>query len=202
MTPRPFVCVQRSKRDLELSERSGWCRVNHDKADMEGLKDVSVGYNLHTDQSEIAISGYLLKKTREGRWQKRWFETNSVYLTYYKSKKMEKLLAALSLPQVGEIRKVDASQDPDGLPGLFSIELNARVYTLRAKSDEEAVVWADTLNKLRNSGISQQERPSEFDIKSQSTSAQSTSGITRESASSTSQADWMKSSKKWCTCFG
>ena len=54
-------------------------------------------YSLHTDQDEVSISGYLLKKTREGRWQKRWFETNGVYLTYYKSKKMEKLLAALSL---------------------------------------------------------------------------------------------------------
>jgi len=31
------------------------------------------------------MSGYLNKKTRDGRWQKRWFETNGVYLTckYY-----------------------------------------------------------------------------------------------------------------------
>jgi hypothetical protein len=49
---------------------------------------------------EVSLSGYLYKKTRDGRWQKRWFETSGVYLTYYKSKKMEKLLAALSLPQV------------------------------------------------------------------------------------------------------
>ena len=34
----------------------------------------------------------------------RWFETNGCFLTYYKSKKMEKLLAALNLPQVGEIK--------------------------------------------------------------------------------------------------
>ena len=40
------------------------------------------------------MSGYLYKKTRDDRWQKRWFETNGVYLTYYKSRKMEKLLAA------------------------------------------------------------------------------------------------------------
>ena len=66
-----------------------------------------------------SFSGYLSKKTRDGRWQKRWFETNGnsntngsclelspqsscstgLYLTYYKSRKMEKLLAALSLPQ-------------------------------------------------------------------------------------------------------
>ena len=52
------------------------------------------------------ISGYLHKKTRDGRWQKRWFETNANFLTYYKSKKMTKLLAALNLPQVGQIKAV------------------------------------------------------------------------------------------------
>ncbi len=33
---------------------------------------------------ESALSGYLYKKTRDGRWQRRWFETNGFYLTYYK----------------------------------------------------------------------------------------------------------------------
>ena len=37
------------------------------------------------------ISGYLHKMTRDGRWQKRWFETNGNFLTYYKSKKMTKV---------------------------------------------------------------------------------------------------------------
>jgi hypothetical protein len=46
------------------------------------------------------ISGYLEKKAKTGKWQKRWFETNAHFLTYYKTKKMEKLLAALNLPQV------------------------------------------------------------------------------------------------------
>jgi hypothetical protein len=35
-------------------------------------------------QEEAVLSGYLYKKTRDGRWQRRWFETNGVYLTYYK----------------------------------------------------------------------------------------------------------------------
>ena len=73
---------------------------------------VSRGYSINNDHEEESISGYLLKKTREGRWQKRWFETNGVYLTYYKSKRMEKLLAALSLPQVGEIISIEAKDDP------------------------------------------------------------------------------------------
>ncbi len=102
---------------------------------------------------ESALSGYLYKKTRDGRWQKRWFETNGVYLTYYKSKKMERLLAALSLPQVGEIKAVPQDQDPEHLDGLLTLELNSRIYTLRAKSNEEAEAWVKVLNKLRQDGI-------------------------------------------------
>ena len=50
------------------------------------------------------------------------------------SKKMEKLLAALNLPQVGEIRLVDPDDDSyeeenDG--SLFTIELNDRIYTMK-----------------------------------------------------------------------
>lgn len=105
-------------------------------------------------QSEdSAMSGYLYKKTRDDRWQKRWFETNGVYLTYYKSRKMEKLLAALSLPQVGEIKIVPPEEDPEHQNGLFTLELNTRIYTLRAKSDQEAQIWVNTLNKLRLEGM-------------------------------------------------
>lgn len=30
------------------------------------------------------LTGYLQKKAKTGKWQKRWFETNAHYLTYYK----------------------------------------------------------------------------------------------------------------------
>lgn len=108
-------------------------------------------YMYHSEES--AMSGYLYKKTRDDRWQKRWFETNGVYLTYYKSRKMEKLLAALSLPQVGEIKIVPPEDDPEHQSGLFTLELNTRIYTLRAKSDQEAHLWVNTLNKLRLDGM-------------------------------------------------
>ena len=81
----------------------------------------------------VRIHGYLHKLTRDGKWQKRWFETNGSFLTYYKSKRMTKLLAALSLPQCGAIRCVDkAPEPPDPDAGLFAIGLNDRTYTLRA----------------------------------------------------------------------
>ena len=80
------------------------------------------------------IQGYLYKKTRDGRWQKRWFETTGCFLTYYKSKKMTKLLAALNLPQVGEIKLVTdpAGEDAEDKGKLFSIHLNDRDYLLKA----------------------------------------------------------------------
>nr|CCA19791.1 conserved hypothetical protein [Albugo laibachii Nc14] len=84
--------------------------------------------------------GYLFKKTRDGKWQKRWFETNGCFLTYYK-KQGQKLLAALNLPQVGTITLL--GEDSTDGPGLFTIELNERVYTIKARSREEAAFWVD-----------------------------------------------------------
>ena len=102
-----------------------------------------------------ALSGYLFKKARNDKWQRRWFETQGFYLVYYKNRKMEKLLAALSLPQVGESRKIPADEDPEKQPGLFALELNNRVYTLRAQSNEEADMWVKVMLKLREQGQQQ-----------------------------------------------
>ena len=98
---------------------------------------------------EMVLAGYLYKKTRDGRMQKRYFETNGFYLTYYKNRKAEKLLAALSLPQVGNIHLVD---DENGEEGMFALELNTRVYTLKANDRKTAQVWVDTLKGLREQG--------------------------------------------------
>ena len=67
---------------------------------------------------------------RSTRRQKRWFETTGCFLTYYKSKKMTKLLAALNLPQVGEIKLVTdpTAEDAEDKGKLFSIHLNDRDY--------------------------------------------------------------------------
>lgn len=49
---------------------------------------------------------------------------------------MEKLLAALNLPQVGEIRLVDQddeSYEEENDGSLFTIELNDRVYTMKVQ---------------------------------------------------------------------
>jgi len=92
------------------------------------------------------IQGYLFKRTRDGRWQKRWFETTGCFLTYYKSKKMTKLLAALNLPQVGDIKLHKSDEDPGC---LFSIHLNDRDYLLKAQDAASAKRWVSVLNQLK-----------------------------------------------------
>lgn len=80
---------------------------------MERMSEMSS----HTDDSQaeeisvptrngLQISGFLLKKSKEGAWQRRYFETNGPFLTYYKTKKKSKLLAALNLVDVDDIYEV------------------------------------------------------------------------------------------------
>lgn len=149
----------------------------------------------HAEDS--AMSGYLYKKTRDDRWQKRWFETNGVYLTYYKSRKMEKLLAALSLPQVGEIKLVPPEEDPERQGGLFTLELNTRIYTLRAKSDQEAQLWVMTLNKLRVDGLNQGSGSISSADKPSITAMEM--GVRSGESTDAPVTDWVKTGK-FCGC--
>ena len=95
---------------------------------------------------------YLYKQTKDGKWQKRYFETNGNFLTYYKSKKMLKLLAAVNLPQVGEIKVIEPDPENDDTRdgGLFTIQLNSRDYTLKAEDHQEALEWVSVLKKLKD----------------------------------------------------
>ena len=143
---------------------------------------------------ENVISGYLYKRTRDGRWQKRWFETNGVYLTYYKSRKMEKLLAALSLPQVGEIKSVPPEQDADKQDGRLSIELNTRVYILRAKSTAAAVQWVHSLTPYRLDGLQAGA------VQTPLTPPTPSSEDSSKGVGSTAATEWIKSGNNCCGC--
>ncbi|ETV78563.1 hypothetical protein H257_08068 [Aphanomyces astaci] len=120
------------------------------KTPLVGGQDPSDDAPMVTSYQTEELRGYLLKKTRNGKWQKRWFETNGCFLTYYK-KQGQKLLAALNLPQVGEI--VTLPEDTDDGPGLFSIELNERIYTIKAKHQEEAALWVEALVWRQKGGV-------------------------------------------------
>lgn len=95
-------------------QRNSSIITQHDSAsdiESDGGDNVSVisesfgqqegGSNLVRDRNYIC--GYLLKKNLDGAWQKRFFETNGPFLTYYKSKKRSKLLAALNIKDVFRI---------------------------------------------------------------------------------------------------
>lgn len=166
---------------------------------MENVGKSKSEYIYHSDDS--AMSGYLYKQTRDNRWQKRWFETNGVYLTYYKSRKMEKLLAALSLPQVGEIKIVPSDSDAAGhQSGLFTLELNTRVYMLRAKSDQEAQLWVNTLNKLRSDGLVAQRKVEEERHADAVGGTRQGSRTAESKGNDASSTEWIKSGRSCCPC--
>lgn len=97
-----------------------------------------------------SLSGYLYKKSTAGEWQKRFFEVNGSYLTYYKTDKMTKLLAAINIPQVGKIQYVGEVHDALGPGHIFQMDLKDRQYFLRCETFHEAKRWVDTLIILRD----------------------------------------------------
>ena len=195
------------------------------------LKESTTSNTLNIQNSSESnnsyLSGYLLKKTKAGHWQKRYFETNNNgFLAYYKSKRKEKLLAALSLPQTGEIRIITKDEIFDHktnkqIVGLFSIELNSRVYLLQAKTNEEAYRWVQTLNKLKYQSLPNTHNTNAnttSNLLHTTTTSNTTSTIPiinindnnahsslyREPLSATYKADWKKtyrSSFEYFCCF-
>jgi len=93
----------------------------------------------------LLICGYLHKLGRNGKWQKRFFETDGENLTYYKTSARAKCLATLDLLKVGDIC-VD-SEDPDGC--TLIIQVADRPYRLRADSQSSCRDWVITLNRVK-----------------------------------------------------
>mgnify|MGYP003385164921 CR=1 FL=1 len=63
---------------------------------------------------------------------------------------MTKLLAALSLPQVGKIVINGEIEDSQGKGVIIQLELKDREYTLRALTVKEAQKWVKVLIQLRD----------------------------------------------------
>lgn len=135
-------------------------------------------YNSFKLQSAGAneISGYLYKKSSSGVYQRRYFEVNGNYLTYYKTEEMKKLLAALSIPQVGSIRFLGEVEDGGA---EFSIDLKDRQYVLKADSVSEAERWVEHLMDVRD--VSRQASGSSKSADPHSASTVSRSGPSADS---------------------
>ncbi|GMI46980.1 hypothetical protein TrCOL_g11109 [Triparma columacea] len=97
------------------------------------------------------LHGYLKKKSRHDRWQKRWFEANDHYLTYYKSPQSEKLLACIDLYQTGTIQLAteDDNSTNDDTYAEFSLELGDRFYIIKAETRGDAKRWVQGLNERK-----------------------------------------------------
>lgn len=97
----------------------------------------------------LVVYGYLQKQTRNGVWQKRFFETDGEHLMYYKSSKRSKLLASLDLAKVGVIQ-----EDPADLTGCtFTIQVAGRPYYLRAEDRSTCKDWVINLNRVREARV-------------------------------------------------
>ncbi|ETV87119.1 hypothetical protein H257_02113 [Aphanomyces astaci] len=98
-------------------------------------------------ESLAELNGYLLKKSRQGRYQKRWFEATSHYLTYYKNAESDKLLACIDLWRSGNIQLgVPAgTTTTDTSPADFSLRIGDQDYLLRAVDHDEAIRWVEGL---------------------------------------------------------
>jgi len=91
------------------------------------------------------LSGYLNKRGRNGKWQKRYFESDGTSLLYYKSKNKKSILATLDLLHVGNIQ-LDFT-DEGGQ--TFYIEVKGRNYHLYADTKERARDWVINLNRVK-----------------------------------------------------
>ncbi|TYZ58981.1 hypothetical protein PybrP1_002133 [[Pythium] brassicae (nom. inval.)] len=92
------------------------------------------------------LKGYLRKKSRQERWQRRYFEATTHYLTYYKNRESEKLLACIDLWRTQTI----ALNADDPSKTEFSIGIGEQSYLLKAESADEAQRWIKGLQARQN----------------------------------------------------
>mmetsp|Transcript_36832 Transcript_36832/g.44006 ORF Transcript_36832/g.44006 Transcript_36832/m.44006 type:complete len:433 (-) Transcript_36832:13-1311(-) len=107
----------------------------------EPVTGIPTRYN----NNKSIISGYLYKLGRQGKWQRRWFESDGECLSYFKSEKRKELLAQLDLLHVGSV----AMDDTDPADCSFIIDVGGRKYHLCAESKDHAMDWVISMNRVR-----------------------------------------------------
>lgn len=103
------------------------------------------------------LTGYLYKKSSSNQWQKRYFEINGNYLIYYKNASMTRALAAVSIPQLGNITINGEINDNLGYGVIIQIDLKDKHYFMRAESYEDAENWVKHLLYIRDGELCQVE---------------------------------------------
>jgi len=120
-------------------------KVDNNVSSINPDKNDTTADNKFKKYTKPIISGYLFKRGRQGKWQRRWFESDGKYLLYFKSQKRNKLLATLDLLHVGSV----AMDDTDPANCSFIIEVAGRNYYLCANSKDHATDWVISMNRVR-----------------------------------------------------
>lgn len=112
-----------------------------------------INTDYHSEDFSAPFAGYLYKRASSGKWQRRYFEINGNYLIYYKSHTMSKLLAAVSIPQLGDIKYSGAVKDEKGDGHVIQIDLKDKQYFLRTDTFEDAEKWITHLLYVRDGEV-------------------------------------------------
>eukprot|EP00591_Stephanopyxis_turris_P008771 CAMPEP_0195525754 /NCGR_PEP_ID=MMETSP0794_2-20130614/26358_1 /TAXON_ID=515487 /ORGANISM="Stephanopyxis turris, Strain CCMP 815" /LENGTH=630 /DNA_ID=CAMNT_0040656285 /DNA_START=667 /DNA_END=2559 /DNA_ORIENTATION=+ len=157
-----------ARREAEAKEKSGLDQMktgmspplrvrSSSDSQIPSVRRPPQGYESREDEPQdedsyskpLVVFGYLQKRTRNGCWQRRFFETDGERLTYYKSQKRSNVLATLDLAKVGDIA-VDIDDETDC---TFSIQVAGRPYFLRAEDRSTCKDWVINLNRVREARI-------------------------------------------------
>lgn len=97
------------------------------------------------------LSGYLLKKSSKGEWNKQYFEVNGDYLVSFKSAKMTKMNQAISIPSIAAIHMSDQTtgQNKNKASLTFQLDLKDKQIILRSQTEEDAKNWVRVLQSIR-----------------------------------------------------
>lgn len=138
-------------KSTQILKRSISDRLHSETTTQNNSDPISPTNNSNSNNSTSTTTmkpilyGYLQKLGRNGKWQKRFFESDGTSLLYYKNKQRTTILATLDLLHVGKIQ-LDNS-DPLGC--TFMIEVKGRDYYLCAETRERARDWVISLNRVK-----------------------------------------------------
>ena len=139
----PFVMKRRTE---SFNKSSGPNNVQN-KENSDNADNNRKTYDEQEENLDLQpfLYGYLHKLNKKDVWQKRYFETDGKYLTYFKSKKRIKLLATLDLTKIGEI----CMDKEDPTECTFKIQVKDRPYLLKAENSGTCEDWVINLNRVR-----------------------------------------------------
>ena len=133
--------------------------INDDKVDGEPV-DVHNVLAEAAGKGEI-LEGFLYRKSREGKWKKRWYctreESGWWILLYLRDQFATTVLNAIKLHRTSSIEICDEEGEEHGLCFALVMESNQR-YVHKAATKAATNRWVSVLNGCRDCGIEQRKK--------------------------------------------